>query len=130
VRRDGARRSSSARSAKPRNWNHEPRPWNDIRKKATGSGLRERIELLEADKMANESRLAREALTYVSNEDLGVLEAVVEARDRGAPWEEIYRTVRERRCRVQPSRVGSAAAERTAESSATAPFSLPPWHLC
>jgi hypothetical protein len=112
---------------KPRNWNHEPRPWNDIRKEATGGGLRERVELLEADKMADESRLAREALTYVSNEDLRALEAVVEARDRGAPWEEIYRTVRERGCRVQPSRVGSAAAERIAESSATAPFGVPGW---
>jgi hypothetical protein len=100
-----------------------------MRKEATGGGPRERVELLEADKMAGESRLAREALTYVSNEDLGALEAVVEARDRGAPWQEICRTVRERVCRVQPSRVGSAAAERTAQSSATAPFSLPPWHL-
>ena len=34
--------------------------------------------------MADESRLAREALTYISHEDLGALEAVVEARDRGA----------------------------------------------
>ena len=59
-------------------------------------GLERRLELLEAERRSREARLSREALTYLSDEDLHALEVVIEARDHGASGEDLYRLAGER----------------------------------
>ena len=59
-------------------------------------GLERRLELLEAERRSREARLSREALTYLSDEDLHALEVVIEARDHGASGEDLYNVAGER----------------------------------
>jgi hypothetical protein len=60
------------------------------------ASLERRLELLEAERRSREARLSREALTYLSDEDLHALEVVIEARDHGASGEDLYRLAGER----------------------------------
>jgi hypothetical protein len=60
------------------------------------AGLEKRLELLEAARKREEAQLSREALTYLSDEDLHALEVVIEARDHGASGEDLYRLAGER----------------------------------
>ena len=59
-------------------------------------GLERRLEHLESARRRDEALLTREALTYLSNEDLHALEVVIEARDHGASGEDLYRLAGER----------------------------------
>ena len=60
------------------------------------AGLERRLEHLESARRREEAQLRREALTYLSNEDLYALEVVIEARDHGASGEDLYRLAGER----------------------------------
>jgi hypothetical protein len=60
------------------------------------ASLERRLELLEAERRSREARFSREALTYLSDEDLHALEVVIEARDHGASGEDLYRLAGER----------------------------------
>ena len=60
------------------------------------AGLERRLEYLETARRREEAQLSREALTYLSNEDLDALEVVIEARDHGASGEDLYRLAGER----------------------------------
>jgi hypothetical protein len=60
------------------------------------AGLGRRLEILEDARTRGERQLAREALTYLSDEDLHALEVVIEARDHGASGEDLYRLAGER----------------------------------
>jgi hypothetical protein len=51
---------------------------------------------LESARRRDEAQLRREALTYLSDEDLDALEVVIEARDHGASGEDLYRVAGER----------------------------------
>ena len=64
------------------------------------AGLERRLEHLESARRRDEALLTREALTYLSNEDLHALEVVIEARDHGASGEDLYRLAGERGCRA------------------------------
>jgi hypothetical protein len=46
------------------------------------AGLERRLEILETARMRGERQLVREALTYLSNEDLHALEDVLVAREK------------------------------------------------
>jgi hypothetical protein len=59
-------------------------------------GLERRLEHLESARRREEAELSREALTYLSDEDLHTLEVVIEARDHGASGEDLYRLAGER----------------------------------
>jgi hypothetical protein len=59
-------------------------------------GLERRLEHLESARRREEAELSREALTYLSDEDLHALEVVIEARDHGASGEDLYRLAGER----------------------------------
>jgi hypothetical protein len=58
--------------------------------------LERRVRRLEAASKRKEAELSREALTYLSDEDLHALEVVIEARDHGASGEDLYRLAGER----------------------------------
>ena len=58
--------------------------------------LGRRLEHLESARRRDEALLTREALTYLSNEELHALEVVIEARDQGASGEDLYRLAGER----------------------------------
>jgi hypothetical protein len=60
--------------------------------------LKRRVESLEANRKGGQVRLSRQALTYLSDEDLDALEAVLVAReeDPGASDEDLYRRSGER----------------------------------
>jgi hypothetical protein len=60
------------------------------------AGLEKRLEHLESARRREEAQLSREALTYLSDEDLHALEIVIEARDHGASGEALYRLAGER----------------------------------
>jgi len=60
------------------------------------AGLGRRLEHLESARRRDEALLTREALTYLSNEELHALEVVIEARDQGASGEDLYRLAGER----------------------------------
>ena len=60
------------------------------------AGLERRLEHLESARRRDEALLTREALTYLSDEDLHALEVVIEARDHGASGEDLYRVAGER----------------------------------
>jgi hypothetical protein len=60
------------------------------------AGLERRLEHLESARRRDEAQLRREALTYLSDEDLDALEVVIEARDHGASGEDLYRVAGER----------------------------------
>jgi len=60
--------------------------------------LKSRLEILEDARARGEARLAREALTYLSDDDLTTLEDVLVAREEnpGASDEDLYRLCGER----------------------------------
>jgi hypothetical protein len=58
--------------------------------------IKRRLKVLEDVRMGGERQLVREALTYLSDEDLRALEVVLEARDHGASGEDLYRVAGER----------------------------------
>jgi hypothetical protein len=58
--------------------------------------IKRRLKVLEDVRMGGERQLVREALTYLSDEDLRALEVVLEARDHGASGEDLYRRSGER----------------------------------
>jgi hypothetical protein len=60
------------------------------------ASLERRLEHLESARRREEALLTREALTYLSDEDLHALEVVIEARDHGASGEDLYRLAGER----------------------------------
>ena len=60
------------------------------------AGLERRLEHLESARRRDEALLTREALTYLSDEELHALEVVIEARDQGASGEDLYRLAGER----------------------------------
>jgi hypothetical protein len=60
------------------------------------ASLERRLEHLESARRREETLLTREALTYLSDEDLHALEVVIEARDHGASGEDLYRLAGER----------------------------------
>ena len=60
------------------------------------ASLERRLEHLESARRREEALLTREALTYLSDEDLHALEVVIEARDHGASGEDLYRVAGER----------------------------------
>jgi hypothetical protein len=60
------------------------------------ASLERRLEHLESARRREEALLTREALTYLSDEDLHALEVVIRARDHGTSGEELYRLAGER----------------------------------
>jgi hypothetical protein len=60
------------------------------------ASLERRLEHLESARRREEALLTREALTYLSDEDLHALEVVIRARDHGASGEDLYRLAGER----------------------------------
>jgi hypothetical protein len=62
------------------------------------AGLKRRVEILEDASMRGERQRLREALTYLSDEDLHALEDVLVAReeDPSASSEDLYRVAGER----------------------------------
>jgi hypothetical protein len=85
--------------------------------------LRNRIKRLEAAQKQEEAQLGREALTYLSDEELVALEDVLEAgqEDGTATFEDLYRVVKEQGRRALESYFDCLEALREGRESPPAP---------
>ena len=94
-----------------------------IKRRRGLSDSRNRIKRLEAAQKQEEAQLGREALTYLSDEELVALEDVLEAgqEDGTATFEDLYRVVKEQGRRALESYFDCLEALREGENRSPLP---------